>query len=80
MKPKQIVPSHGPFGGVEIIEGYRGYLTRIRDRSRGAQEGRQDPGRGRADHHGRDGRAVPGQEPAGGRDPRRLLGSEVKRG
>jgi glyoxylase-like metal-dependent hydrolase (beta-lactamase superfamily II) len=33
MKPKQIVPSHGPFGGVEIIEGYRTYLTRIRDRT-----------------------------------------------
>ena len=42
MKPKQIVPSHGPFGGVEIIEGYRAYLTRIRDRSAAAQEGRQD--------------------------------------
>ena len=33
MKPKQIVPSHGPFGDVGIIEGYRGYLTRIRDRT-----------------------------------------------
>jgi glyoxylase-like metal-dependent hydrolase (beta-lactamase superfamily II) len=33
MKPKQIVPSHGPFGGVEIIEGYRAYLTRIRART-----------------------------------------------
>ncbi len=33
MKPKQIVPSHGPFGDVAIIEGYRGYLTRIRDRT-----------------------------------------------
>ena len=33
MKPKQIVPSHGTFGDVAIIEGYRAYLTRIRDRS-----------------------------------------------
>jgi glyoxylase-like metal-dependent hydrolase (beta-lactamase superfamily II) len=33
MKPKTIVPSHGSFGGVEIIEGYRAYLTRIRDRA-----------------------------------------------
>jgi glyoxylase-like metal-dependent hydrolase (beta-lactamase superfamily II) len=33
LKPKKIVPSHGPFGGVEIIEGYRSYLTRIRARA-----------------------------------------------
>ena len=33
MKPARIVPSHGPIGGVEIIEGYRAYLTRIRDRT-----------------------------------------------
>ena len=33
MKPKKIVPSHGPFGGVEIIAGYRSYLTRIRNRA-----------------------------------------------
>ncbi len=33
MKPKQVVPSHGPFGGAEIIEGYRTYLTLIRDRA-----------------------------------------------
>ena len=33
MKPRQIVPSHGPFGGTEIIEGYRSYLTRIRART-----------------------------------------------
>ena len=32
-KAKRIVPSHGGFGGNEIIEGYRAYLTRIRDRS-----------------------------------------------
>jgi len=33
LKPKKIVPSHGPMGGMEIIEGYRGYLTHIRDRT-----------------------------------------------
>lgn len=33
MKPARIVPSHGPFGGVELIEGYRVYLTRIRART-----------------------------------------------
>lgn len=33
MKPARVVPSHGPFGGVEIIEGYRVYLTRVRDRT-----------------------------------------------
>ena len=32
-KAKQIVPSHGAFGGNEIIAGYRSYLTRIRDRA-----------------------------------------------
>lgn len=29
---KRIVPSHGAFGGNDIIAGYRAYLTRIRDR------------------------------------------------
>lgn len=33
LQPARIVPSHGPFGGLEIIEGYRVYLTRIRDRA-----------------------------------------------
>lgn len=33
MSPTRIVPSHGPFGGLEIIQGYRDYLTRIRDRT-----------------------------------------------
>ena len=32
LKAKKIVPSHGPFGGAEIIQGYRDYLTKIRDR------------------------------------------------
>jgi glyoxylase-like metal-dependent hydrolase (beta-lactamase superfamily II) len=33
LKPRRIVPSHGPFGDVAIISGYRSYLSRIRDRS-----------------------------------------------
>ncbi len=33
MKAKKIVPSHGPFGGKEIIEGYRAYLNAIKTRS-----------------------------------------------
>jgi glyoxylase-like metal-dependent hydrolase (beta-lactamase superfamily II) len=33
LEPKTIVPSHGPFGGAEIIQGYRAYLMRIRDRT-----------------------------------------------
>jgi glyoxylase-like metal-dependent hydrolase (beta-lactamase superfamily II) len=33
LKAKQLVPSHGPFGDISIITGYRAYLTRIRDRS-----------------------------------------------
>jgi glyoxylase-like metal-dependent hydrolase (beta-lactamase superfamily II) len=33
MRPRRIVPSHGPFGGVELIEGYRAYLTHIRART-----------------------------------------------
>ena len=32
-KATQIVPSHGAFGGNDIIAGYRTYLTRIRDRA-----------------------------------------------
>ncbi len=33
MKPKVLVPSHGPFGDLAIIQGYRDYLTRIRERA-----------------------------------------------
>jgi glyoxylase-like metal-dependent hydrolase (beta-lactamase superfamily II) len=33
LKAKKIVPSHGPFGGQEIIEDYRSYLTTILKRS-----------------------------------------------
>lgn len=37
-KAKRIVPSHGSFGGNEIIAGYRAYLTRIRDRAAGLKK------------------------------------------
>ncbi|MFC7787745.1 MBL fold metallo-hydrolase [Microbacterium sp. MAHUQ-60] len=41
MRPRIIVPSHGPFGGAELIEGYRRYLRDVRRLSRAAwQEGR----------------------------------------
>jgi len=33
LKARQLVPSHGAFGDNSIIEGYRSYLTRIRDRA-----------------------------------------------
>jgi glyoxylase-like metal-dependent hydrolase (beta-lactamase superfamily II) len=33
LKPKHVVPSHGPRGDAGIIAGYRTYLTRIRDRT-----------------------------------------------
>jgi glyoxylase-like metal-dependent hydrolase (beta-lactamase superfamily II) len=33
LHPKRIVPSHGPFGGVELIDGYREYLEDIRART-----------------------------------------------
>ena len=39
MKPNTIVPSHGPFGGTEIIDGYRSYLTRIRARAADLKQG-----------------------------------------
>jgi glyoxylase-like metal-dependent hydrolase (beta-lactamase superfamily II) len=33
LKPKHVVPSHGPRGDAGIIAGYRTYLTEIRDRA-----------------------------------------------
>jgi glyoxylase-like metal-dependent hydrolase (beta-lactamase superfamily II) len=33
LKPTRIVPSHGPMGGVELITGYRTYLTTIQTRT-----------------------------------------------
>jgi glyoxylase-like metal-dependent hydrolase (beta-lactamase superfamily II) len=41
LQPTLIVPSHGPTGGVELIEGYRGYLTEIRDRALAAKQAGQ---------------------------------------
>jgi glyoxylase-like metal-dependent hydrolase (beta-lactamase superfamily II) len=34
LQPKVLVPSHGPFGDLSIVQGYREYLTRILDRAR----------------------------------------------
>lgn len=33
LKPRIIVPSHGPTGGGELIAGYKAYLTEIKDRA-----------------------------------------------
>ena len=33
LHPALIVPSHGPTGGVELIEGYRAYLKEVRERT-----------------------------------------------
>jgi len=33
LKPAIVVPSHGPAGGIDFIDGYRAYLTEIRDRT-----------------------------------------------
>lgn len=33
LKPAHVVPSHGPFGDASIMQGYREYLTRVRDRA-----------------------------------------------
>ena len=33
LEPEHVVPSHGPFGDASIMQGYREYLTRIRDRT-----------------------------------------------
>ena len=33
LKPVHVVPSHGPRGDAAIIQGYRTYFTRIRDRA-----------------------------------------------
>lgn len=37
LNPTLIVPSHGPNGGVELIEAYRRYLTAVRDRTAAAK-------------------------------------------
>jgi glyoxylase-like metal-dependent hydrolase (beta-lactamase superfamily II) len=41
LQPTLIVPSHGPTGGAELIEGYRGYLTEIRERALAAKQAGQ---------------------------------------
>lgn len=33
LKPVLVVPSHGPTGGIDLIDGYRAYLTEVRERS-----------------------------------------------
>ena len=33
LQPAIVVPSHGPTGGMEFIDGYRAYLTEVRDRT-----------------------------------------------
>ena len=73
LKAKQIVPSHGAFGDNSIIAGYRTYLTRIRDRTAELKKAGKTQDETIQVDHGRDVRAVPGQEPARGRDPRRLF-------
>jgi glyoxylase-like metal-dependent hydrolase (beta-lactamase superfamily II) len=37
LKPRIVVPSHGPIGDAAFIAGYRSYLTRIRDRTAAAK-------------------------------------------
>ena len=34
LRPKLIVPSHGPMGGIELVDGYRLYLMSVRNRTR----------------------------------------------
>ena len=43
LRPLRIVPSHGPLGGREIIQGYRSYLTRIRDRTATLKQAGKSP-------------------------------------
>ena len=73
MKPKQIVPSHGPFGDTSIIDGYRGYLTRIRDRAAELKKAGKTQDEAIQIITDEMSRQYPGQEPARGRDPRRLF-------
>jgi glyoxylase-like metal-dependent hydrolase (beta-lactamase superfamily II) len=39
LKPKTIVPSHGPMGGIELVDGYRFYLMTIRNRTMALKSG-----------------------------------------
>ena len=76
-KPKQLVPSHGPFGDNSIIAGYRAYLTRIRDRSAELKKAGKTQDETIQIITDEMSRAVSGQEPARGRDPRGLQRSAV---
>ena len=77
LKPKQLVPSHGAFGDISIIAGYRTYLTRIRDRAAELKKAGKTQDETIQIDHGRNVRAVSGQEPARGCDPRGLQRSAV---
>jgi len=39
LKPKVIVPSHGPVGGIEFVDGYRFYLMTVRNRTMALKSG-----------------------------------------
>lgn len=39
LKPKIIVPSHGPMGGLELVDGYRAYLLTVRNRTEALKSG-----------------------------------------
>jgi len=39
LKPKVVVPSHGPMGGIELVDGYRFYLMTVRNRTRALKSG-----------------------------------------
>jgi glyoxylase-like metal-dependent hydrolase (beta-lactamase superfamily II) len=39
LKPKVIVPSHGPMGGIEFVDGYRFYLMTVRNRTQALKNG-----------------------------------------
>lgn len=39
LKPKVIVPSHGPMGGIELVDGYRFYLMTVRNRTLALKSG-----------------------------------------
>jgi len=43
LKPKIVVPSHGPIGDASYITGYRAYLTRVRDRTAALKRAGQTP-------------------------------------
>jgi glyoxylase-like metal-dependent hydrolase (beta-lactamase superfamily II) len=38
LRPRNVVPSHGPIGGIELISGYQAYFGEIRERVAAAKE------------------------------------------